>query len=305
MSDPIYVITGATGHVGSGICSLLLAKGRRVRAIARNAERLRELADRGADVHAGSLEDAAFVAGVLRGATAVFAMIPPNPAAGDFRAYAGAIIDAYARAIPASGVNYVVDLSSLGAHLKQGAGVIDVLHQLEERLDAIPGLDVLHLRPTYFLENHLNAMPLIDEHGIIGGALDAGLRLPMIATRDIAAVAARRLQDLDFVGASVLELHGADEFSMDDAARVIGRAIGKPELRYVRFSYDDARAAMVGMGLSESFTDELLVMYRAFNEGMITPTQPRSAATTTSTTLEDFAQVFAEAYRSRHAPAGR
>ena len=86
---------------------------------------------------------------------------------------------------------------------------------------------------------------------------------------------------------------------MSEATRIVGEAIGKPDLPYVRFPEDEARNAMRGMGMSDSAVEALLEMQRAFNDGRIRPTQVRNASNTTPTTLEEFAQtVFAHSYRA-------
>jgi uncharacterized protein YbjT (DUF2867 family) len=302
MPDPLFVVTGATGHIGTGICERLLADGQRVRAIARTARRLQELADDGAEPAAGSLDDAAFLGRALHGASALFAMIPPNLGAPDFRGYARSIVSALVRTVPASGIRRVVSLSSIGGHRPEGNGPIAALHELETALDRLAGVRVVHLRPAFFLENLYTMLPMIDQNGFIGSPLRPDLALPMIATRDIAAVAAHRLRTHELPERSVVELLGAADYTMADAARAIGRAIGRQDLRYVQFPYADARQAMLGMGMSVSVADGFIEMYRGFNEGRITPTAPRTPDTTTPTTLEQFAADLARAYHAGHAP---
>jgi uncharacterized protein YbjT (DUF2867 family) len=176
-------------------------------------------------------------------------------------------------------------------------GPIAGLHLLEKRLDQIEGLHVVHLRPTYFMENELNSIGLIKSAGITGSPLKAEQAIPMIATRDIAAVATELLANPTFTGRSFRELLGPRDYAPRDTARILGQAIGKPELPYVQFPPADAHKAMVAAGLSPSLADDYVEMYDAFNEGRVRSLQGRSAATTTPTTLEDFARgSFAPAY---------
>jgi len=123
--------------------------------------------------------------------------------------------------------------------------------------------------------------------------------MPMIATRDIAQVAAQLLLSLDFSGQSTRELLGQREISMQEATQIIGRAIGKDELAYVQFSYEQAEQAMVGMGLSQDVARSLNEMDRALNEERVRPLEKRSAANTTPTSFEQFAESFAAVYRSQ------
>ncbi len=105
--------------------------------------------------------------------------------------------------------------------------------------------------------------------------------------------------ELDFEGKMVRELLGPADFSMKEAAVVLGRAIGKDDLQYVQISYDYAREHMVGAGMSESVADGMIELYRAVNDGTCSPTERRSAENTTPTSIEKFSEIFAQAYRGR------
>jgi uncharacterized protein YbjT (DUF2867 family) len=304
MAKALHLVTGASGHIGTVIAKTLLDAGEKVRVVGRDAAKLKAFADRGAEVEAGALEDHAFTKKAYAGATTAFVMVPPNYAHPDQRAHARAVIDGVMAALPGSGVTHVVALSSIGAHLRTGTGPIAGLHELEARLSGLP-LAVLNLRPAYFFENHFAALGTIPGMGIYGGAVRADLPLAMIATGDIGAVAAKRLAAQDFVGNDVLELHGPAAYTMAEAAATLGAAIGKPGLPYVQFPIEGARQAMTGMGMSPDGAGRLLEMITAFNDGTIQPTQPRSPATTTPTTLaqwagRDFAGAFNAGAKKAH-----
>ena len=300
MAQDLFVIVGASGHVGGGIARFLLESGKKVRAIARRADQLKPLQERGAEIASGSIEDEAFVKSAFAGAKAAYLLVPPNFALQKgFRAYQNKVGDNMAAAIESNKVPYAMFLSSIGGHMKEGNGPVGGLYDVEQRLNGISGLNVLHLRPTYFLENHLNSIGMIKGMGFNGGALRGDLAFPQIATRDIASVGAKRLAALDWTGSQVHELLGARDVSMDEVTRAFGKAIGKPDLAYRQFPYEDAAKAMVGMGLPEEIVGMYMEMTRGFNEGKIRPTQPRNAQTTTPTTVEEFAtSVFAPAYKA-------
>lgn len=299
MSDPI-VVTGATGHVGGRVADRLLEAGHEVRAVSRDEERLRPLVERGAEPRAGSLEDPDFVAGLLEGAGAAFLMIPP--VLEDYAGFQRRVSEACATGLPGSGVDRVVSLSSVGAHVSEGTGPILGLRRNERRLDEVEGVDVLHLRPSFFMENYLEemgALEMIREQGVLGSPLRADLPLAQIATRDIGDEAAERLVAGDFDGRSTRELLGPRDYTMEETARILGSAVGKPDLPYVRFDYDDVRASMVDGGMPEATADGYVEMYRAFNVGRVQPREERSPANTTPTTMEAWAEeVFAPAYRA-------
>ena len=121
----------------------------------------------------------------------------------------------------------------------------------------------------------------------------------MIATRDIAEVAAQLLLDLGFSGHSTRELLGQRDITMEEATRILGKAIGKGDLGYVQFPYEQAEQAMVALGLSQDVARSVNEMDRALNEERVRPLEKRSAANTTPTSFEQFAERFAAVYRSQ------
>ncbi len=299
MAEILYVVTGATGHVGSVVAERLLGAKKRVRVVGRSADRLAAHAARGAEAAAGSLEDLSFLARAFQGAGAVFAMIPPNFAVKGFRAWQDEVAGVLGAAVEAAKVGHVVTLSSVGAHVGRGNGPIAGLHTLEARMSRVAGLAALHLRPGFFFENNLATIGLVKAMGRNAAALRPDLEMPHVATRDIGEVAARRLAALDFRGQGVLELHGQRDLTMVQVTAALGKAVGKPDLAYVQLPYPEAKKGLTGAGFPEEMADLYMEMSRGFNEGLVKPTQPRSAATTTPTSIEWFAEnVFAPAFRA-------
>lgn len=295
----LFVVAGASGNVGSIVATRLLDAGKKVRVVARNADRLKRWTDRGAEAAAGSLEDADFVTRAMAGATAAYVLVPPNMGVSGFRAYQNRVAAALVRGVQSAKVGHVITLSSIGAHLARGNGPVAGLHDMERAFGELSSTNVLHLRPTYFMENHLGSIGAIKQMGMIGGALKPDLLMPMIATRDIGEVAAQHLLARDFKGHWVRELLGPRDISMNDVAKAFGAAIGKPDLKYTQFPYEDAKKAMMGMGIPEEMAGLYMEMNRGFNEGLVLATQPRSPTTNTPTTIEEFARtVFAGAFKA-------
>lgn len=298
MAEPIHVVLGASGHVGGVVAERLLGAGRRVRAVARNADRLGPLARQGAEVLAGSVDDPAFARRALEGAGAAFVLLPPFLGKG-IRAWQDRTAGVLGDALEGAKVTHAVTLSSIGAQHPDGNGPIAGLHVLERRIDRIPGISVVHLRPGYFFENNLGVIGLVKTMGANGGALRPDLPMAHIATRDIGEVAARRLLSLDWKGREVLELHGERDLTMAGVTRALGAAIGKPDLAYVHFPYADAQQGLVQAGLPEEMAALYMEMSEGFNDGRVTTTQPRSPASTTPTSIERWAaEVFAPAWRA-------
>ena len=292
----MIVITGATGKTGSAIAEALLAKGQKLRVIGRDGLKLKGFTAKGAEEAVGDVGDTAFLTRAFTGADAVYALIPPNLGVPDFRAYQKKIGESIIAAIKGSGVKYVVHLSSQGAHLPDRTGPIAGLHDQEERLNRLDGVNVLHLRPTYFLENLLMNIDLIKKMNIMGSAIRGDVKFAMIATKDIAAYAAERLAKRDFSGKAVADLLGQRDLSLDEAAAVIGRKLGKPDLKYAAFPYEDAEKGMVAMGLTPDLSRIYVEMARALNEGLFAVNIPRTRENTTPTSIEEFAGVFAKIY---------
>jgi len=294
----MYAITGATGNIGSRAAEILLDRGKKVRVIGRDAARLRTLVKKGAEAAAGDLKDTVFLTGAFSGVDAVFAMIPPDYTAEDFRGYQNVVGRSIFDAITRSGVKFVVNLSSQGAELPAGTGPILGLYDQEKRLNLLTGVNVLHLRCTYFMENLLMNIPLINGMGVAGSAVRGDRKFAMIATRDIAAQVAGHLVSRDFNGKVVKDLLGERDLSLEEAIGVIGRRIGWPDLKYVQFPYDEAAKGMVAMGISPDAGRLFIEMSRALNNGLFAVDRPRTAENTTPTAIEEFADVFAEAFEA-------
>jgi len=300
----MYVITGATGNTGSAIIEKLLAKGAKVRAVGRHADRLQKVAARGAEAFVADVTDASAMAKAFAGAEAVYAMIPPNLGVPDVLAYAKNVGDALVTAIEKSGVKNVVALSSFGADKPDKTGPVLGLHYLEEKLNAISSLNALYVRPGYFMENLLPQVGVIRSFGLIAGPLKADLKVPMIATRDIGAAAAEALLRLDFEGKRTRELLGERDITYSEIAPIIGKAIGKPGLMYQKLPGMQLKPALMQMGMSSSMADALLEMTEALNSGHMQALEPRSPQNTTPTKLETWvAEVFVPAFRGQSAGA--
>lgn len=287
----MIVITGASGNIGSKITNYLLSHGQKVRCVARRVDKLQEFAIKGAEISACSLDDVASLTKAFSGADTVFVMIPPNYEAPDFRAYQNKIGASISEAVERSGVKYVVNLSSQGAHLPDKTGPIKGLHDQEERLNKLSGVHILHLRPTYFMENLLANIDTIRKMNMMGSALRGDLPLPMIATKDIAGFAAEHLLKKDFSGISVRDLLGQRDISMNEAASIIGKKINRSDLKYAQFSYEDTEKALVGIGTSPDVARLFVEMSKAINERLIMNI-PRTAENTTGTSFEEFAEIF-------------
>lgn len=291
----MYTILGATGNVGRKISDILIKKGQKVRLIARSIDRLRPFVGKQAEAFAGDAMYTEFLVKAFTGSDAVFTILPRNIKAENGLAYADKLGASIARALTLAKVKYVVNLSSVGAELTGGTGPIIGLHRQEERLNEIKGLNVLHLRAAFFMENQLMNIGLINSRGVNGSAIRGDIKFPMIATKDIASFAAERLVKCDFTGSSIRYLLGQRDLSMIDATEIIGRKINKPSLVYIMFPYDEAEKGLMSAGLSPDIGRLYVEMAKAFNDGRIIA--KRTEENTTPTSFEVFCdEVFVPAF---------
>ncbi len=298
----MHVVLGASGNTGHVVAKNLLDAGQKVRVVGRNATHLQFLAAEGAEVVVADVTDLPALTKAFQQAESAYVMIPPNTASNDFRAFQDRVSDAIAGAVQNTGVKNVVSLSSIGADKPSGTGPVVGLHDLEEKLNHIDGLNVLHLRAAYFMENTLPQAAAIRMMGSAMGPLRPDLKLPMIATCDIGKAAADVLLRMDFHGKQTRELHGQRDLDYNEVTRIIGKAIGKPDLKYVKAPDDQVRSAMVQMGLSDNFVGLILEMASALNSGQMRPLEPRTTRNTTTTTFENFvAEFFVPAYQQQAA----
>ena len=300
----MYVITGATGNTGSVVAERLLAAGEKVRVVGRDAKRLERFTQKGAEPFVADATDANALTKAFSGAKAVYAMIPPNISSPDVRAHQERVSDDLVSAIQKNEVKHAVVLSSFGADKSDKTGPVIGLYNLEKKLEAVPGLNVLFLRAGYFMENILPQVGVIKSFGSMAGPVKEDLLLPMIATRDIGAVAAEALLKLNFQGKVSRELQGPRDVAYTEVARIVGAAIGKPDLTYKHLPAMLLKPALTQMGMSPNMADLLLEMADALNSGYMRMLQPRSRENSTPTTLETFVtEVFAPAYRGQAARA--
>jgi uncharacterized protein YbjT (DUF2867 family) len=283
------VVNTPTGNIGSALTGHLLESGVDVTVLARNPDKVRVFADSGATVRQGELDNRDFLVDATKGAGVLFWVTPPDYQSTDLRGYQNMLADNGAEAIKANGIRYVIDLSSVGAQHASGTGPIAHLHDVEKKFEKT-GANVLHLRPSYFMENFFSVAQGIATDGGVFMTTAADEKMDMISTRDIAREAASLIGDPNWTGSSILELLGPEAVSYGEATEMLGEAIGK-ELKYVQVSPDQSRSAMIAMGINEHLCEVLHEMFDAFSAGKCVPVTQNQKRT--STTFKQFAnEVF-------------
>lgn len=291
-----YVITGSIGHISKPIIEGLVKEGHEVRVVTSNAERVKEIEKTGAKALVGSVQDASFVKRAFKGADVVYTMIPPIWQTNNWRSSMNEVARNYTSAIVENKVKYVVNLSSVGAHVGKGVGPVDGLYDFEQLLNAVPGLQVKHLRPSFFFYNFLAQIGLIKQAGIMGANYGDKEKVFLVHTNDIAAAAFEELSKLNFNGHSVRYIFG-DERSGKEIASVLGKAIGK-ELNWVVFTDDQQKQGLLQAGLSETHAAGYTEMGKALREGSMQGDFRKNNVTPSAVKLEDFAKEFAAVFNS-------
>ncbi len=292
-----YVITGSTGHISKPLAETLIHAGHEVTVITSSNERVAAIEAMGAKAATGSVTDIPFLTAAFTGADGVYTMVPPKWDAANWKEYIHGIGRNYAAAIASAGVKKVVNLSSVGAHMPEGCGPVSGLYGVEQELNALAGTDVRHLRPGFFYYNFLSNIPMVKHMGIIGGNYGEHSSMAMVHTNDIAAAAAEELQSLSFTSKSVRYVV-SDERTTDDVARVLGAAIGKPELPWVNFRDEDTQNALVQAGLTPEVAANYTEMGAAIASGAMMADYQKNKPAFSRIKLEDFATEFAGAYNA-------
>lgn len=291
-----YVITGSLGNISKPLAQKLIQAGHAVTIISSNPEKQATIEDLGATAAIGSVEDPGFLTKTFTGADAVYTMVPPFWGSSNWKQQIATVGQHYAAAIKSAGVKYVVNLSSVGAHMPEGCGPVSGIYYVEQALNALEGVHVKHIRPGYFYLNFLNNAGMVKHANIIGGNFGPDTQLLLADTQDIAEVAAEELLNLNFTGKSYRYIV-SDERSTHEIATVLGQAVGKTDLTWVDFPDDATLDAMLQNGLPEDNAKNYTEMGAAVRSGeMFSDYRQQGEKPIGKVKLEDFAPVFQEAY---------
>jgi uncharacterized protein YbjT (DUF2867 family) len=293
-----YVLTGSIGHISKPVAEKLIAAGNQVSIITNNKNNIPAIEAIGATALTGSVEDAAFLQTAFAGVDAVYLMIPPNWSAINWLAYQKQVAHYYVDAIKNNGIKKVLVLSSMGAHMINGAGPVDGLAYLEQQLNALPGVDALYLRPSYFYYNLFSMIALIKQAGIMGSNQPASHKLVLTHTSDIAEVAADVLLSLQFMGKLVRYI-ASDKKTWAEITHTLGNAIGKPGLPWVQFTDEQSMDGMLKAGLSNTIAEGYTTMGKALRSGEMEADYWKNRdGQLGKVKLDDFAKEFAAAYNN-------
>jgi uncharacterized protein YbjT (DUF2867 family) len=259
----MFVIAGATGNTGSVVASTLLARGKPVTVLVRDAQKTGSWREKGAQVATASLEDAEALAASFADAEGAYLLIPPNYKAADALGYGFRVAEALAVAVKTSGIPHVVLLSSVGAQHAQGTGPIRSLHHAESVIwPAAKNLTIL--RAAYFLQNWAGGVEGVRNQGVLHNFLTPERKIPMISTADIGQIAAACLTDPAH-DRRIVEIAGPEDYSPQDIARTFAAALGKP-VKLETHPLD----AVIPTFTAAGFSEDLARLFREMTEGINT-----------------------------------
>jgi uncharacterized protein YbjT (DUF2867 family) len=278
----MIVVTTPTGAIGSKLVNDLLAAKESVRVVAREPDKLPADVLAQVDVVRGSSDDEVVLDRALEGADGLFLVVPPNFRAPDVTAWYLQFAHAAIRAMKRRGVRRVVTVSGIGRKSTTAAGVVGSSLAKDIELERA-GLDVRALWCPGFMENRLRDVPTLRAQGAFYSPSRADVKAPYVATRDIAAVAARLLRDRTWSGPGGVAVLGPADISIDDMCAVMSDVLGKP-IRHQRVPGDAYEQQLQQYGASQDMAHGLVVMHEAKDNGLDS-TEPRTAENTTPTTF--------------------
>lgn len=284
----MYVVTGVTGNTGSVVANRLLDAGKKVRVIVRSAEKGAGFAKRGAEVAVADLSDERALEAALKDAEGLYLLSPPDLVAKSFIAERKLLTERIAKAIERAKVRHVVLLSSVAAHRTSGTGPILTVHNAEAQLRAV-GVPTTFVRAAYFVENWSAVMAVAKKDGVLPSFLPEGLRIPMVAARDIGVVAAQALLDGPR-GNRVIELSGPQDVSPTDVAATVGTLLGRT-VKVVEAPLDAVVPTFTGFGFSENVAGLFREMYAGVASGVVS-FEGRGESARGATTVEEALRPF-------------
>ncbi len=288
------IVTGSLGNISKPLTQTLVEAGHNVTVVSSSSARAVEIKALGATPAIGSVEDVKFLTDTFKGADAVYAMVPPNFGAVEWKKWIAGVGQNYADAITANGIKKIVHLSSIGAHLEDGTGPVTGIHRVEEIYNKLDGVAVKHLRPGFFYTNFYANVDMIKHANIIGSNFGADTNMVLVHPTDIAIAAAEELQT-DFTGKSVRYI-ASDEKTAGEVAKALGAAIGKPELPWIEFTDADNIAGAVGAGLPEEIAINYTEMGTSVRSGKMFEDYYKHKPGLGKIRLEDFAKEFATTF---------
>lgn len=297
------IVTGSLGHISKPLTQDLVKKGHSVTVISSRAERQAEIEALGAAAAIGTMEDVDFLSATFRGADVVYAMEALGAGVFfdqglDFIAANTRIGANYKQAILRSGVKQVVHLSSVGAHMNSGNGILAFHFNVEQLLSELPeDVSIKFMRPVGFYYNMFAFIPTIKAQGAIVQNYGGDEKEPWVSPLDIAGVIADEME-APFEGRKVRYI-ASDEVSPNEVAEVLGEAIGKPGLEWQVVPDEQLLSGLLAAGMNPKTAEGFVLMNAARRGGTLYEDYERNKPVLSKVKLREFAMEFATAYHQK------
>lgn len=305
------IVTGSLGNISQPLTEILISQGHTVTVVSSDPEKQTAIENLGAIPAIGSMSDVKFLTSTFKGADAVYAMIPLSFTEPDLGAYMHRIANNYAQALREAGTKRVVLLSGWAADLVNAENVENVLDGLDASLTI--------MRPAAFYTNFYQSMDLIKGKGFIGKFLTlrySGLwalltgktgllmgnyggedRIVFVSPKDIGEAVSEELQLMP--QQKTIRYVGSEEMSCNQAAKIIGTAVGKPWLKWVLLSDKDMLQGLKMAKVPDKLAQTLVEMQAAMHSGKTLENFHRSQPKMGKVKLADFAKEFAAVYHKK------
>lgn len=286
-------LTGSLGNIGKPLATQLISAGHVVTIISSNEQKKTAIQALGGIPAIGNIQDVDFLTATFKGADVVYTMIPPDFSVSDYRAYSASLGQLYAQAIQQAGVRNVVNISSMGAHLKEGTGLTIGSYEMETALNKIPDVHIKHMRLPYIFTNLYGNISMIRHMGFIGANYDKDTRLVMVHPEDIADAVTQAIQTPFTLPHHIIYVV-SDDRTMAEVATALGNAIGQPDLQWVAFTDEQALAGIMQSGIREEIARLLVEVGIAVRTGILWMPYGKKEGTRS---LQTFADEFATRYQ--------
>ncbi|WKN41688.1 NmrA family NAD(P)-binding protein [Tunicatimonas pelagia] len=295
-------LTGSLGRIGKPLVQKLMSEGHTVTVISSNSARSKEIEALGAIPAIGALQDTDFLASTFTGADVIYAMAPPanyfDQSLNLFE-YFKELGNSFDEAVQKSGVKRVINLSSIGAHLEKGNGILEGTYYVENSLNSLPeDVAVTHIRPTEIYYNLFQFIDLIKNQGIMGSNLNKNGVNVWVSTEDIAAAVVEEISN-PFSGRKVRYV-ASEELTYQEVAATLGSAIGKPDLKWVTITDNQLYESLKSVGMQPAIAEKMVEMYAAIRSGLLYEDYNlHKPETLGQVKMKDFAQEFAAVYHQK------
>jgi uncharacterized protein YbjT (DUF2867 family) len=216
----------------------------------------------------------------------------------DLMAAINKIVLNYKKAIEYSGVKSVVHLSSIGAHTNEGNGILTFHYNAENILKQLPDdVAIKFMRPVGFYYNMLAFIQTIKKQGAIISNYGGDEKEPWVSPLDIAATIAEEIEK-PFNGREIRYI-ASDEISPNEIAKILGEAIGKPDLKWMTIPDEQLLNGMITAGMNPGVAKGFAEMNASRRGGVLYKDYERNKPTLGKIKLKDFAKQFATVYNQQ------